>query len=120
MGHASLNKKVTMNFFCKLFLALALCASATAHAEGSSGAGTVNLVYFYEGHTGALITHSNQINPDGCASAAHFLLSDTYVKYKEVYALLLAANLSGKKVSISVSGCLQGFPLIKHVALYRE
>lgn len=118
--HVLENQKDMMNLLTKLFLVLSVSVSSLAYAEGSVGAGTINLVYFYQEHTGVLITHSNQINPDGCASNAHFILRDTHPHYKNVYAMLLAANLSGKKVSIGLSGCHEGFPNIKHVAVYKD
>jgi hypothetical protein len=99
-----------------IFLALAFF-SATSHADGTTGAGLVRMLHFYNGHTGLLIAHANLIDPDACGSGSYIILSDTYPHYKDVYAMLLAAKISGQPVTIYVSGCLQGYPQLRHISL---
>lgn len=102
----------------KIFAFLTLfLASAISRADGSTGNGVIRAVHFYLGHTGVLISHSYLIDPEACGSAAWIILSDTYPHYKDVYALLLAAKLSGQPVNITVSGCLQGYPSLRSVVL---
>lgn len=99
-----------------LLLALSLI-SATASADGTTGSGIVRMLHFYTGHTGLLIIHSNMMDPDACGSTAYIILPDNHAHYKDIYALLLAAKLSGQSVTINVSGCLQGYPQLRNIWL---
>ena len=103
--------------FALPFLAL---MSSFAAADGSAPAGDINTIYFYEGHTGVLIQHSFMSDPDKCGRQDFYILPDTHSHFKEVYALLLAAQTAGKKVSFTLSGCHQGIPAIRNVAIARQ
>lgn len=92
-------------------------ASVTCSADGTTGAGMIRIIQFYNGHVGVLIRHASVINPDGCGAADWIIMADTYPHYKDAYALLLAAKISGQPVTIDVSGCLQGYPQLRNVTL---
>lgn len=99
-----------------LLLALSMFASA-ASADGATGPGVINAVQLYEQHTGVLIRHTNQMDPDHCGSSAWFILPNTHPQYKEIYALALTARVGGQSVLIFVGGCLQGYPAIHHIVM---
>ncbi len=92
-----------------------LLASQVTFASGGTSAGQITAITVYEGHTGILINHTNQIDPDQCGRRDYFILPQTHPHYKEAYALLLATHTAGKKVFLTVEGCHQGIPAIKHI-----
>ena len=100
---------LTFAFFCQV-----------SSADESIPAGDINTIYFYLGHTGALIKHTTMIDPDSCGRKDFYILPDTHSHFKEIYSLLLSSQMANKKVSFTISGCHQGIPAIKHVALSRQ
>lgn len=54
-------------------------------------------------------------DPDACGRSDFFILPDTYFRFKEAYATLLAANLANKQVGFTLSGSLQGLLVIQHM-----
>lgn len=68
----------------------------------------------------------DQPNPDVCASAKFIVLLPPEIEggvtaYKEFYATLLAANMTGRQVSVSVEGCTavgsSTYPILKRLAV---
>ena len=58
------------------------------------------------------------INPDNCTSEVYYLVSKDTALAKDMYAMLLAANLGGKKVIYYLSGCVDGvYPEVKHLRI---
>lgn len=104
-----------MKTFKAFALASLLMASPLSFASGSTPNGMVTDIVFFHGHTGILIKHTAMSDPDGCGRSDYFILPDTYFRFKEAYAALLAANLANKQVGFTVSGCMQGLPMIEHM-----
>lgn len=94
--------------------------SPIANADGHVAAGDVNVILLYEGHTGVLVKHSNLADPDNCGRSDYFILPDSHSHFKEAYSLLLSAQMAGKKVGFTVSGCHQGIPAIKHITMAKQ
>jgi hypothetical protein len=113
-------EKSLLKILKTLALACMILASPFSFASGSTPVGTITQLMFYEGHQGILVQHSSMSDPDSCGRTDWFILPDTYFRFKEAYATLLAANLARKRVSITVAGCLQGLPQIKHVAIVMD
>lgn len=108
---------MTLNPLKSIILAFFVFTAPFSSAEGTTPVGTVTQIMFYEGHQGILIQHSNLMDPDSCGRIDWFILPDSYFRFKEAYAMLLAAKLTKARIAIAVSGCLQGIPQIKHIAL---
>ncbi|MDR6984492.1 hypothetical protein J2X32_003136 [Rheinheimera pacifica] len=107
----------------KTLIALTLMASSVsfnAAAAGSIDAGDINFLLFYKGHSGLLIKHQYQIDPDNCGRRDYYILPDNHPHFSQIYALLLAAQTADKKVSFDIDGCLEGRPAITHVGLAKQ
>jgi hypothetical protein len=109
-----------MNNVRQMILVALMSTSSLSWAEGTTQAGAVTAIQFYEGHTGILIRHTNMMDPDQCGRADWFILPDTHSHFKQAYATLLTANVTNKKISINVSGCLQGIPQIRHITVVSD
>ncbi len=105
-----------MKIFKQLF-AFSLCTLSTFvfAAGGSTSTGEVTAITIYKGHTGILVNHTVQIDPDNCGRKDYYILPDTHPYFKEAYSLLLASRMAGQKVILVVEGCHQGIPAIKHI-----
>lgn len=58
------------------------------------------------------------INPAGCVYGNYYTIPKDTVLAKEMYAMLLAANISGKKVRYYLDGCADGlWPQVHHLRL---
>jgi hypothetical protein len=96
-----------------------LCLSAfVAQAGGVTTLGKINSVQIWPAHNGVLIQHQNMINPDGCGRSDHLLLRPSDPFFKEMYAMLLSAQASGKQVQLHVNGCEQNFPVVIVTAVF--
>lgn len=107
----------------KLLLAarfLICVVSLNAAAAGSIDAGDINFLLFYKGHSGLLIKHQYQIDPDNCGRRDYYILPNNHPHFSQIYALLLAAQTAGKKVSFNIDGCVEGIPAITHVGLAKQ
>lgn len=104
--------------FAKCFITVVLLlVGHSSFAGGTTPPGQVTGITLYDGHTGILIMHSHRMDPDQCGRQDQYILPQTHPHYKEAYSLLLAAHLAGKKVEITVSGCHQNIPAIRHIYL---
>ncbi|MDR6985119.1 hypothetical protein J2X32_003776 [Rheinheimera pacifica] len=102
-------------------LTLMLCGiSFNTAAAGSVDAGDINFLLFYKGHSGLLIKHQYQIDADNCGRRDYYILPDNHPHFSQIYALLLAAQTAGKKVSFNTDGCHEGIPAIVHVGLAKQ
>jgi hypothetical protein len=56
-------------------------------------------------------TNETMVDPDNCGNDAWYKLkNDVYTK--EAFSLILAANMSGKKVTFYLNGCASGYPQV--------
>ncbi len=106
-----------MKLLRKLLSTLLIIASPICFADGASGPGIVTGVLIYEGHAGILVQHTNMVDSDSCGRKDWYILPNTYTRFKEAYAMLLAANLANKQVAFTLSGCTDGLPKIKHISI---
>lgn len=85
-----------------------------AHAEGLA-TGRVGALQSYLEHTGLLVqVGTSQVNPDQCPSSTWYIYPDSAPRAQFVQSALLAAQQSGKIVSVTVRGCYQNYPQIVH------
>lgn len=111
-------KLVTMKTLKALLLALIALSMPMSYATGTTPPSTVNRLFLYEGHTGILVNISGMMDPDACGRQDWFILPNSYNRYKEAYAMLLAAKVSGQRITIVISGCYEGMPQIRHIDLH--
>lgn len=88
-----------------------------AHAEGLA-TGRVGALQSYLEHTGLLVqVDTGQVNPDQCPSSTWYIYPDNSPRALFVQSALLAAQQTGKTVSLSVRSCYQGYPQIVHMTI---
>jgi|SRR5882724_9535945 len=96
-------------------LVLATLHISQSRAEGYIGGGTITYLQNAYATEWILFTDGTNLNPDNCSQNL-VMLQRAHLQFKELYALLLAAFLTQKKVSIYVSGCHSaGYKLLSFV-----
>ncbi|SMF24219.1 hypothetical protein SAMN02745866_01568 [Alteromonadaceae bacterium Bs31] len=101
-------------FFCFYFVFLAGFSQAE---DVSTGFGKISRVHFWWGIDGPLVLHSQMGRNPGCGRADQYILSANHPQYDEIYALILAASMADKSVSLVLHNkeCPGSYPSIKHV-----
>ena len=108
-----------MAFIARSLLIVTMLISCKfAFADGSTS-GKVNLLQFWKDHPGVLVGLETMSDPDNCGRSDWYVVPDAHEHYKEIYALLLAANVSGQKVLVWVRGCENGFPKVANAMIIR-
>ncbi len=77
----------------------------------------INVAYAHNQHGGYGIYQisDTSVNPDNCNSAWYVVSKQNNPVFSEIYSLMLAAHLSGKKVKLWISGCSpHNHPEIQH------
>jgi hypothetical protein len=95
--------------------AMLLILAQSANATLILNPGEIKQLHFWEGVNGVLIKHADMQNPDNCARNDQYLLRKEHPLYKEFYAMLLVAHMSGQPVRLGIHGCEQNFPSVLHV-----
>lgn len=57
------------------------------------------------------------VDPEGCGSTSWYRLSNEDFG-REAFSLLLAAHMSGKKVSFNIDGCAGNYPSVRWINVY--
>jgi hypothetical protein len=99
--------------------AIALLVLGWAELAVAGGWGApVTITGYYVWDTGSsyITTTSNQ-NPDGCSSAHYLYLDSNSPNFKQIYATVMVAQVTGQSVSLSYAGCVGPYPYINSVAL---
>lgn len=112
--------RIQVKIVSKLLFANLLILSTATKADGQIPTGEIGNLYFHAGHSGLLIKHDHLADPDNCGRADWFILPNTHPHAEKIYSLLLSAQIANKKVSLFVSGCHEGIPAIKHIALAKS
>ena len=109
-----------MKFLKMAVLSAAMLFSATAAAENISY-GNMSAIEFWKDHPGALIQVQTDAmkDTDNCGRKDFYILPDAHEHSKQIYALLLAAQVAGQKVQIWTYGCTWGFPVIFNAIIMR-
>jgi|GEM_PF-1442566 len=92
--------KLTLNRFLLLFL---FVLSSTVNAKGSLSSNIITATAFQTG--GFFLYADNWPNPNNCTRTDAIVLLKSDTNYNKAYTLLLAAYMSGKKVSGYSDGC---------------
>jgi|GEM_PF-1298909 len=91
---------------CFVFCSL-LCSISVLSGEWSPTTKVVQ-TYVHAAHGGYSVYQLENMssNPDNCTSPVYYVLSKSNSPvFDEIYSLLLAAHMSGKKVQVWMSGC---------------
>ena len=99
-----------------IFLAILLFSTASLAEMVVSG--TITRLQNYEGHNGTLFVLSNMATTNGyCARNDWYILPLAHKYFDQDYALLLAAKIANRPVSVvlEIGDCVQGLPRIRHV-----
>lgn len=63
-------------------------------------------------------TNESMPNPDNCASAVWYQLDNSTYE-KEAFSIILTAQATGNKVSLSLNGCVSGYPKVIWINTYK-
>ncbi|WP_196161173.1 hypothetical protein [Reinekea sp. G2M2-21] len=84
---------------------LLLAIAPIGFCKGGISADTIDSIAF---HTGGFFMYADGWgNPNGCTRSTAIVLQDSDVNYDKAYAMLLAAYMSGKKVSGYSDYCVE-------------
>jgi hypothetical protein len=92
--------------FLAFFVVSSFFSSMTI-ASGSTASGVIERIYVNAGWTQVRVPaiDNAQNNPDGCAKTYYFAIHPSDANYSAFHSTILAAQMSGKKVSFWVNGC---------------
>lgn len=112
----NIRAKVKILFFLALITSLFNISAAYAVWTGERDVhrvySSVSSVYVQT------VPQSDLINPDGCVSKLNYVLDPSSAMFDKQYQALLTALAAGRKVSLSISGCLGSYPKIRSVIIY--
>jgi len=89
----------TLRFFLPISLIFAVSQSFASGYVGNK-----EIVVMTTAYDSVLLNFDSPGNPDGC-SQPNVILEPSHVRFDEMYAILLTAYTTGRKVNIFVSGC---------------
>jgi hypothetical protein len=115
-AHRSTNMKIS-SWTAAVLASVGLAIGTTAFATTGSATSTVDMLLYYEGHSGLLVKLATMSDLGGCGATTWYLLPDTQAHYREVFAVLLTAKTSGASVQITIGDCYEGYGRIKNVML---
>jgi hypothetical protein len=97
-----------MNYFKLSFIGVLLTLSVFSNARQWTPSTNIKVTYVHNAHGGYGVFQLDDMstNPSNCTSPSYFVLSKANNPvFDEIYALMLAAHMSGKKVQVWTSGC---------------
>lgn len=95
--------------FVALMLSFNLCFS-----ESNSNLSTIKAITVGSGY--ARVRLESMKEAEGCVNTKNWYYLDT-VNNQEMFSTLLAANISGKKLTLQLAGCQGEYPKISHIYL---
>jgi hypothetical protein len=106
----------------KLIVIITLFVSLNAQAASFWGTAKVQQVRAFTKQTEQYIIVSGFSNPQGCPNYTNalVLLKDGNTNWQMVHSLLTTALVSGKRISVRVSGCKDSIPIIDGVSLLAD
>lgn len=102
-----------MKFF-RFSTLLIVLFSATANA-GNISFGDVNLIHFWSAIPGVMVAVGTMTDNDSCGRNDYYIIANTHPHFKQLYALILSAQISQKKVQVETNKCVSGFPDVVNV-----
>ena len=102
----------------RLRLTLLFFLALTSSASAAGWSAQQPVTEFYIQGSEVLVKQAVVANPDSCSSASYYRLLSTHPIYKDIYALILAARVSGSPVYLYLAGCdSNGRPTIQNVIM---
>jgi hypothetical protein len=90
---------------------------STAAIAGGWGQNTTIAGYFVWDNGLAYIRTPAHQNPDNCQSSLYLSVDPTALRFKEIWATIIAAQAAGSTVTLSYNGCDGSYPRINAVAV---
>ena len=90
-----------------LLISIASLIAGVSNADTHVPSGELTYLYWFKTHTGVLIKHTQQTDPEACGSGNYFILAKSHPHFEPAYAMLLSAFTAGREVSFTISGCLE-------------
>lgn len=98
----------------KIFCAMITLMSAGVANAGWTTTGKIKVLRYSTGRI--LVVHDFMSDPNNCGRSDYFILQETDNPiFKEMYAGLLSAHMTGKPLNLAISGCHLGFPSIAEI-----
>jgi hypothetical protein len=97
-----------MNFLKLGLMLIVLTYSVSSNSRQWSPSSNIKVTYVHNAHGGYGVYQLDDMstNPSNCTSPVYFVLSKaSNPVFDEIYALMLTAHISGKKVQVWTSGC---------------
>lgn len=91
---------------------LTVLVAQPATAGGWTGGREILRIYPNPAANGSFIIQDVIVNPDNCPLNDFYVLNKTNANFDEIFALALAARVSGMAINFHVSGCFAQRPLI--------
>lgn len=91
---------------------LMMLVAQPAMAGGWTGGREILRIYPNPAANGSFIIQDVMVNPDNCPLDDFYVLNKTNSNFDEIFALALAARVSGMVINFHVSGCFAQRPLI--------
>jgi len=95
-----------------LLLAASILYSHSSFAGGWGSREELTNVYPSTGINGIYIAQTTMTDPDQCGLQDFYILEKTHTLFDEIYAMVLAARVSGTPMQFHVSGCVNQRPVI--------
>lgn len=104
-------------YVMKLCFIVSIALTSTTFAATGSSSGLIEVIRWYEGHTGVLIIQDQKNMSDlgGCGRSDYYILDETQPFFKEIYSLVLSAHIAKQPLTFTIDGCVEGISRIKHV-----
>ena len=118
--------KTVHKIFLPLIAGLLLAGlSHSAFAAGNAGNREIRKLTHADNSRLSIIATKNWLNPDGCDKSNQVILAAGRLVsekvYREMYALVLSAHVSGRRVEVRTSECIgisgTTYPVITQVTL---
>lgn len=102
----------------KFLLPIVVLITSVTQVSAGGWVGGTELELVYPNQSGGVYFRFESMeNPDGCALSNFYLIDESSAGSKNIIATALAAAVSGKTISLYVSGCTGNYPNVTNAIL---
>lgn len=102
----------------KFLLPIMVLITSVTQVSAAGWVGGTELKNVYPAYNGgAYFQFDSMDNPDGCANANWYFVDEALAGSQKIFATALAAAVSGKTISLYVSGCTGNYPTVTNAIL---